>query len=57
LPICARVVADANTIDPLLDLPGAYQVLLSVVDSSQLEVLFTHICGQAWGWLAHTFDH
>jgi hypothetical protein len=38
-----RVVVDANAIDPIVDLPGAYEVMRSSVDQGQLEVLFTHI--------------
>jgi rRNA-processing protein FCF1 len=38
-----RVVVDANAIDPLVDLPGAYEVVRSSVDQRQLKVLFTHV--------------
>lgn len=38
-----RVVVDSNAIDPLVDRPGAYEVMRSSVDRGQLEVLFTHI--------------
>lgn len=38
-----RVVVDANAIDPIVDLPGAYEALRSSIDQGQLEVLFTHV--------------
>jgi predicted nucleic acid-binding protein len=38
-----RVVFDSNAIDPLIDVPGAYETMRSAVDQGQLEVLFTHI--------------
>ncbi len=38
-----RVVVDANAIDPIVNRPGAHEVMRSAVDQGQLEVLFTHI--------------
>jgi hypothetical protein len=38
-----RVLVDANAIDPLVDMPGAYEVLRAAVDAGELELLFTHI--------------
>jgi hypothetical protein len=34
---------DANAIDPIVDLPGAYEVMRSSVNQERLGVLFTHI--------------
>jgi hypothetical protein len=38
-----RVVVDSNAIDPLIEIPGASEVMLSAVDEGQLEVLYTHV--------------
>ncbi|WP_196054660.1 PIN domain-containing protein [Nocardia aurantiaca] len=38
-----RVVVDANAMDPIVDLPGAYEVIRNSVDQGRLEVLFTHV--------------
>lgn len=38
-----RVVVDANAIDPLINMPGAYEATRSAIDDGQLEILFTHV--------------
>jgi hypothetical protein len=37
------VVMDSNAVDPLADLPGAYEVARAAVQDGRLEVLFTHV--------------
>lgn len=41
--VMRRVVVDANAIDPIVDLPGAYEAVRSAIDQGQLEMLFTHV--------------
>jgi hypothetical protein len=41
--VVRHVVMDSNAMDPLMDLPGAYEALRSAVDAGDLEVLFTHV--------------
>jgi hypothetical protein len=43
MPTMRRVVLDSNTVDPLIDLPGALECLKRAVATGQLEALFTHI--------------
>jgi hypothetical protein len=38
-----RAVVDSNAIDPLIDLPGAYEAVRAAVDTGQLELLYTHV--------------
>jgi predicted nucleic acid-binding protein len=38
-----RVVVDSNAMDPLMDLPGAYETIRAAVDAGDLEILFTHV--------------
>jgi hypothetical protein len=38
-----RVVLDSNAVDPLIDLPGAYEAVQAAVDGGRLEVLYTHV--------------
>lgn len=38
-----RVVVDSNAMDPLMDLPGAYETIRAAVDARDLEILFTHV--------------
>jgi len=38
-----RVVLDSNGVDPLIDLPGAYEVARAAVTAGRLELLFTHV--------------
>ncbi|MFJ1538675.1 hypothetical protein ACIODS_09050 [Micromonospora chalcea] len=38
-----RVVLDCNAVDPLVDLPGAFDVVKRAVESGELELLGTHI--------------
>ena len=38
-----RVVLDSNAVDPIADLPGAYEVVRAAVDAGQIEILYTHI--------------
>ncbi|WP_110882009.1 PIN domain-containing protein [Mycolicibacterium vulneris] len=38
-----RVVVDSNAIDPLIDIPGAYEAMRSSIEQGQLEVLYTHV--------------
>ena len=37
------VVMDSNAVDPLADLPGAYETAEAAVQSGNLEILFTHV--------------
>ncbi len=34
---------DSNAVDPLADLPGAYEIAKAAVGEGRLEVLFTHV--------------
>ncbi|SIN14558.1 hypothetical protein [Micromonospora cremea] len=38
-----RVVLDCNGVDPLVDLPGAFEVVKRAVESGELKLLGTHI--------------
>jgi predicted nucleic acid-binding protein len=38
-----RVVLDSNAVDPLIDLPGAYEAVQAAVDDGRLDVLYTHV--------------
>jgi hypothetical protein len=38
-----RVVLDSNAVDPLIDLPGAYEAVQAAVDGGRLDVLYTHV--------------
>jgi hypothetical protein len=38
-----RAVLDSNAIDPLVDLPGAYEALRAALDAGRVELLFTHV--------------
>jgi predicted nucleic acid-binding protein len=38
-----RAVLDSNAVDPLLDLPGAYEAVLTALDAGRVELLFTHV--------------
>lgn len=38
-----RVLLDSNALDPILTVPGAYEVLEDAVGSARLEVVFTHV--------------
>jgi hypothetical protein len=38
-----RVVLDSNAVDPIADLPGAYEAVRRAVDGGQVEILYTHI--------------
>lgn len=42
-PPMRRVVLDCNAVDPLVDLPGAFDVVKRAVESGELELLGTHI--------------
>lgn len=39
----ARVVLDANALDPLIDQPGAYDFLELAIAEMRIEVLYTHV--------------
>jgi predicted nucleic acid-binding protein len=43
VPGMRRAVLDSNAVDPLIDLPGAYETLRTAVDDGRLRLLFTHI--------------
>ena len=34
---------DSNAVDPLADMPGAYEVARETVEAGHLEILFTHV--------------
>jgi hypothetical protein len=34
---------DSNAVDPLADMPGAYEVAHEAVEAGHLEILFTHV--------------
>jgi hypothetical protein len=38
-----RVVLDSNAVDPLIDLPGAYEAVRAAIDCGRLDVLYTHV--------------
>ncbi|MGW1801658.1 PIN domain-containing protein [Streptomyces sp. NPDC001984] len=38
-----RFVLDSNAIDPIADIPGAYEVTRKAIDDSKLELLITHV--------------
>ena len=38
-----RAVLDSNAVDPLVDLPGAYEALRAALDAGRVELLFTHV--------------
>jgi hypothetical protein len=38
-----RAVLDSNAVDPLIDLPGAYEAVRAGVDAGRVELLFTHV--------------
>ncbi len=38
-----RAVVDSNAMDPLMDLPGAYEAVRAAVDTGELKILFTHV--------------
>ncbi len=38
-----RVVLDSNAVDPLIDIPGAYEAVRAAIDAGRLEVLYTHV--------------
>jgi hypothetical protein len=38
-----RVVLDSNAIDPIADVPGAYEAVRKAVDEDKVELLYTHI--------------
>lgn len=38
-----RVVLDSDGVDPIADIPGAYEAVRSAVESGQLELLYPHI--------------
>lgn len=38
-----RAVVDSNAIDPIADIPGAYETARAAVDDGQLELLYTHV--------------
>jgi predicted nucleic acid-binding protein len=38
-----RVVFDSNAVDPLVDRPGAFELLEAAVEAGELEVLYTHV--------------
>jgi hypothetical protein len=38
-----RAVLDSNAIDPLIDLPGAYEAVRTAIDAGRVELLFTHV--------------
>jgi hypothetical protein len=38
-----RVVLDSNAVDPLIDLPGAAEVVREAIERGELEVLYTHV--------------
>ncbi|WP_051871566.1 PIN domain-containing protein [Streptomyces sclerotialus] len=38
-----RYVFDSNAVDPIADLPGAYEVVRAAVDEKHIEILFPHI--------------
>ena len=38
-----RYVFDSNAVDPIADLPGAYEVVRAAVDEERIEILFPHI--------------
>jgi hypothetical protein len=37
------VVFDSNAVDPLIDVPGAYEALESAVRAGDLKILYTHV--------------
>lgn len=38
-----QVVFDSNAVDPLADIPGAYEALEAAVDAGKLKILYTHV--------------
>jgi hypothetical protein len=38
-----RLVLDSNAVDPLIDLPGAYEAVRAAVDGGRLDMLYTHV--------------
>lgn len=38
-----RVVLDANAVDPLVDQPGAFEILEQAITEQRVEVLYTHV--------------
>lgn len=38
-----RVVMDSNAVDPIMDLPGAYEIARAAVRAGQLVMLYTHV--------------
>jgi hypothetical protein len=38
-----RVVIDSCSVDPLADIPGAYEAVRQAIDSGELEILYTHV--------------
>jgi len=38
-----RFVMDSNAVDPIADLPGAYEAVRAAVDDGSIEILFPHI--------------
>lgn len=38
-----RAVLDSNAVDPIAELPGAYEVVRTAIDEGRLDVLFTHV--------------
>jgi predicted nucleic acid-binding protein len=38
-----RAVLDSNAVDPLVDLPGAYEAVRAGLDAGEVELLFTHV--------------
>src|SRR5262249_54558884 len=41
--VVRHVVMDSNPMDPVMDLPGAYDTLRTAVDACDREMLFTHV--------------
>lgn len=38
-----RVVFDSNAVDPLADIPGAFETLKAATEEGQLQILYTHV--------------
>ncbi|WP_432015611.1 hypothetical protein [Streptomyces cucumeris] len=38
-----RFVLDSNAIDPIADIPGAYEVTRKAIDDNKIELLITHV--------------
>lgn len=43
LLVMRRVLLDSNALDPVLDVPGAYEALEEAVSSARLEAFYTHV--------------